>query len=410
MNLRETIQVALDTLRAHKLRSALTLLGVIVSVWTLVAVVSLVDGVNRYVGDKVAHLGSNTFQVSEFSLDQMTNQKAYTLAQKTNQPITTEEYQYIRAHAELPAIVGAGVSNSNAEVRAHGRSLDDVSIRGVTANRLPTFDFDIAAGRFLTSADEQHRASVAVLGPDIVNQLYAGLDPLGDTVNVDGHDYLIVGVATAQGNVFGQSQDNWVMIPLSTYQELYGSKDSLQIVVQARDAADIDPTTDEVRALLRGYRHLRPDQADTFGFIGAASLMSLWNRLTGEIAAVMVGVSAVFLVVGGIVIMNIMLAAVIERTREIGIRKAVGARRRDILNQFLVESAVLSTLGGAIGVGLAYAFTLLAGLVTPLPFSLPWGAVAVALVISTAVGLFFGLYPARKAAALDPIVALRSEI
>ena len=410
MHLQESIYVALDTLWSHKLRSFLTLLGIIVSIWTLVAVVSLVQGVNQYVGDKIARLGSNVVSVSQFSLEEMTDQKLFRAAQKRNKRITLTEYEYLRDHAQLASEVAASSRRTiGTNLKAGNHSMTDVTVAGVTANSIKLASFDVLAGRFLTPTDASHNNPVAFIGADLATQLYPGLDPIGQTLNVDGHNFLVVGQASVLGNVFGQSQDSFVQIPLGVYRSMYGTADSLNVQVQAPSAALMPAVTDEIRVLLRSIRHLKYQDEDTFGLIGADSLMTLWHQLTGVIAGVMVGVSFVFLVVGGIVIMNIMLAAVTERTREVGIRKALGARRADILSQFLVESAVLSSVGGGMGIALAYGFTLLAGALTPLPFSLPWLAVLLAFGISTAVGLFFGIYPAQKAAKLDPITALRAE-
>jgi len=410
MHVREAIWVALDTLWSHKLRSCLTLLGIIVSIWTLVAVVALVQGVNAYVADKIARLGSNVVSLQQFSLQDMTDQKRFREAQKRNLPITLAEFQYVRDHAMLASQVAATSSRrlgTNLKSRSH--SLQDVSVEGVTANEIDLASYTVADGRYLSPTDERHAAPVAFIGSDIADKLFPGIDPIGQTLNVDGHDFRVIGEASVQGNVFGQSQDSFVDIPLGVYRSMYGTRDTLEVDLQTPSAALIPAASDEAKLLMRSIRHIQYQDPDTFGLIGSDSLMDLWHQITGVIATVMIGVSAIFLVVGGIVVMNIMLAAVTERTREVGIRKAMGARRQDILRQFLVESAVLSSVGGIIGILLAYAFTLLAGALTPLPFSLPWVAAAVAFLISTAVGLFFGIYPASKAARLDPITALRAE-
>jgi putative ABC transport system permease protein len=409
MHLRESITIALDTLRSHKLRSFLTLLGVIISVCTLVAVVSLVGGVNQYVGDKIAHLGSNTFSVDRFSLDEMTDWDKLLEAQKHNKPIKLEDYEFLRERAHLPVDIAAQVRRNTGELKAGSRVLDDVNVQGATANLINMSTFKVAEGRFLSSTDETHHTPVAFIGADVQREIYGGGDPVDQSLLVDGHEYRVIGVADVQGNAFGHSLDNFVIIPLGTYQKVYGDTESLDVEVQCASPAMIPVTEDEMRMLMRVRRHLKFSDPETFGIIGAEAVMDLWHSITGTIAAVMVGVSSVFLVVGGIVIMNIMLAAVTERTREVGVRKALGARRGDILRQFLVESAVISTTGGVIGIIVAYLFTLAAGWLTPIPFSMPLGAVVVAVVISTAVGLFFGIYPASRAAKLDPIVALRAE-
>lgn len=410
MHLRESIAVALDTLWSHKLRSFLTLLGIIVSIWTLVAVVSLVQGVNQYVGDKIARLGSNIISVQQFSLEELTDQKLLRAAQRRNRPISLAEFEYLRDHATLATQVAASSTRfSGTTLKAANHSMTDVQVQGGTANVIQLANYNVLAGRFLSVTDENHDNNVVFIGADVANHLFPGIDPIGQTLNVDGHNFLVIGQASVQGNVFGQSQDNFVVIPLGVYRAMYGTRDSIDVDIQAPSAALIPAVSDEITILMRTVRHLKYQDQDTFGLIGADSLMTLFHQLTGVIAAVMVGVAMVFLVVGGIVIMNIMLAAVTERTREVGIRKALGARRKDILSQFLVEAAVLSLVGGGMGVALAYAFTFIAGKVTPLPFSLPWAAVALALFLSTLVGLFFGIYPAQKAAKLDPITALRAE-
>ncbi len=410
MALREAFAVALDTLWSHKLRSFLTLLGIIISIWTLVAVVSLVQGVNGYVALKIARLGSNVISIQQYSLEDMTDQKLFRVARVRNRPVSMREFDYLRAHDRLAAQVAASAGRTlNTILKAGVHSMTDVSVRGVTSNSLALASFDVRAGRFLSPTDSRHDTPVAFIGADLAHQLFPGVDPIGQSLTIDGHPFRVIGEASPLGNVFGQSQDGFVDIPLGLYRALYGTQDSLSVELQAPSPALLPALTEETRMLMRNLRHLRYQDADTFGIIGADSLMSLWRQLTGVIAAVMVGVSFVFLVVGGIVIMNIMLAAVTERTREVGIRKALGARRRDILSQFLVESAVLSSTGGVLGILLAYGFTRLAAALTPLPFSLPWLAVAAAFLISTAVGLFFGIYPAQKAARLEPIAALRAE-
>lgn len=408
MGLREAIAIALDTLRAHKLRSFLTLLGIIISVCTLVAVVALVQGVNTYVGSKIARLGSNIFTVNQFSLDEMTNPVRFNRAKQRNPVLRYSDYQFLRSAARLPLAIGAEVQTTGL-IKHNGRSLEQVTIDGETPNMLGMSAFQVAQGRFIAPTDEQHRRMVAFIGPDLVTHLFGGANPLGSDINIGGQQFEVIGVATKQGDVFGQSQDNFALIPLSTYQKIYGTGGSLDFPVQARSARLLPATMDEMQMLMRVRRHLGWNTTDDFGIIGSGALMTLWHTLTGAIAGVMVGVSAVFLVVGGIVIMNIMLAAVTERTQEVGTRKAVGARHGDILRQFLVESAVLSTIGGLIGVLIAYAFTLIAGALTPIPFSLPVGAVIAAVLISTLVGLFFGVYPANKAAKLTPIAALHAE-
>ncbi|MGH9476593.1 MAG: ABC transporter permease [Terriglobales bacterium] len=410
MPLRESIRIACETLWGHKLRSFLTLLGIIISIWTLVAVVSLVQGVNRYVGDKIAGLGSNVINVQRYSLAEMTDQSLFHQAQLTNRELSLADYQYLRDHATLAQQVGASVSRTSSTLaKAGNHSMTSITVNGMSANQIDFATWTLLAGRYLSPADLSHHRAVAFIGADLATNLFPGLDPVGQTLSVDGNNYLVIGQAAAQGNIFGRSQDSFVDIPLTVYRDTYGTQDSINIAVKASSAALLPATEDQIELLMRSFRHLKYQDPDTFGIIGAEELMALFHRITGVIAGVMVGVAMVFLVVGGIVIMNIMLAAVSERTYEIGIRKALGARRQDILSQFMVEAAVLSSLGGAIGIACAWGFTLLAAHFTPLPFSLPWLAAVAALLIATAVGLFFGIYPAAKAAKLEPIAALRAE-
>ncbi|TAN22096.1 MAG: ABC transporter permease [Acidobacteria bacterium] len=410
MPLSESIEQAWATLWGHKLRSFLTLLGIIISIWTLVAVVALVQGVNRYVGDKIAGLGSNVLNVQQYSLAEMTDRSLFRKAQLTNRRLSIADYEFLRTHVTLAAQVGAKVGRGGATLaKAGNHSMNAITVNGMTANQIDFATWKVLEGRYLTPADVQHHRSVAFIGADLAKDLYPGVDPIGQTLNIDGHNYRVIGQATAQGNIFGRSQDSFADTPITVFQDLYGTQASLNISIKARSAALLPATEDQTEVMMRAFRHLHYQDKDNFGIIGADSLMALFHKVTGVIAGVMVGVAAVFLVVGGIVIMNIMLAAVTERTYEIGIRKAMGAKRQDILKQFLVESAVLSGVGGIIGIVCAWTFCVLLTHFTPLPFALPWFAAVAALVIATAVGLFFGIYPAAKASKLEPIAALRAE-
>jgi putative ABC transport system permease protein len=288
--------------------------------------------------------------------------------------------------------------------------MDDVNVRGVTANIADMDVQEAVAGRYITDGDNEHRSNTAFVGADVVKRLFPGAQAVGKTINVDGREFEVVGVAKEVGTVFGQSQDGFIYIPVQTWLKNYGSHDqSITINVQARGPEWMERTKEEVRARMRARRHLDLKEDDNFGFLSADSIMTLWNNLTGVLASSMVGIVAVFLIIGGVVVMNVMLASVTERTREIGVRKSLGARRKDILMQFLVETSVMSAMGGIIGVAFAWIVAILVDKLTSLPMSVPIPWVIAAVTVSAAIGIFFGVYPAMKAAKLDPIEALRTE-
>jgi len=407
LHLREPVGVALETLRVNKLRSFLMLLGIILSVATLIVVVALISGVNEYIATKVANLGSNAFTVMRFPI--LTEMEEMVKATRRNKIITWEDYEALRDNLKLPKRVGAELWN-NGKVKAGTLSVEDTSIRGVTASMEEIDPKDPTDGRYITEADEKSHAMVTMIGSELAEKLFPGVDPVGHEVMIDGRPFIVVGVAKPIGSVLGQSRDNFAYIPIETYIKIYGAYQGIWINVQTIGPEWMERTQDETRVLMRARRHLKPGETDSFGIVDSATLMDLWKQLTGVIAMAMVGVVSVFLVIGGVVIMNVMLATVTERTREIGIRKALGASRSDIMLQFLIEACVMSAMGGAIGVLAAYAISGLVRATTSVPMHVPISAVIAAELISAIVGIFFGVYPARKAAMLEPIEALRTEI
>lgn len=402
----ETLRLSLDALRAHKLRSFLTLLGVILAVTTLVGVMSVVAGLNFYVADRIANLGANVFVLNRFGI--ITSEDAWVKAQK-RPLVTREEYVNLktgmRTASQLAALLG-----NNSDVRYGNDLLENVNVLGVSANYSEIRNVNVASGRFLTESDEEHRSPVCFIGADLVKKFFSNVDPIGKTIRAGTHSYEVIGVAAVIGSALGQSQDNFILIPLETYSKEWGTqRDSLVLFIQAQNAEMMSASEDEARMLLRAWRHTPWESPDTFGIIGSDSIMGLWQSLTGNIFMLAVALTSIFLVVGGIVIMNIMLASVTERTREIGLRRSLGARKMHIVLQFVTESAVLAATGGLIGIILAYALVAVVRALTSIPMRTPMNAVILSLSVSTAVGLFFGIYPAMRAAKLDPIEALRAD-
>ena len=404
----EAGRIALDSLRKNKLRSFLTLLGIILATTTLIAVTALIHGMNVYIAEKVSNMGSDGFRVVRMAFFGDFNPKKFLEMQKRNPEIKPVEYEFVKSQALLLNDIGMMVSRQ-ARVTYKGQSQEQVNIQGITDTIPAINNVQVDVGRGITYEEVRRHAPVAFIGNDIRTAFFEGADPLGKTIAVEGNPYEVVGVAQTLGSVFGNSQDNFVMIPIESYFKTYGAHTGIRLVAKAIDQPHLAEAEDEVRVLLRSYRHLTPGQDDNFSLFASDTIVSLWERLTATIAGMAVGIVSVFMVVGGVVIMNIMLAVVTERTHEIGIRKSLGARRRDILYQYLVESSVLSAAGGLAGVVLAWLVAFAVRNLTSVPMSLPWTSVIVGVGLSATVGLFFGIYPARRASMLDPIEALRVE-
>jgi putative ABC transport system permease protein len=402
----ETLRLAIDSLRAHKLRSFLTLFGVIMAVTTLVTVMSAIAGLNLYVADRVANLGANVFIVDRFGI--ITSMDEFQKAQK-RPLITFDDYERLRDTMKTAQAVAA-IDDRNVQTRSGDIKMENTDVMGATPNFADVRNINVAQGRFVTPADDEHRSEVVFIGADLAKKFFPNVDPIGKTIRAETHSYEVIGVAEAFGSAFGQSQDNYMIIPLNTYmKEWHRQSDWLGIFVQAPSAEMMQACEDEARMLMRAWRKVPYDAKDNFAILGSDSIMALWHDLTGNLAFVAMALVSVFLVVGGIVIMNIMLASVTERTREIGLRRSLGARKQHIVLQFMTESAVLAAAGGLVGIMAAYLVVYTVQALFSFPMSTPIGSVILSLGVSTAVGLFFGIYPATRAAKLDPIEALRAD-
>jgi putative ABC transport system permease protein len=402
----ETLRLALDSLRAHKLRSFLTLLGVILAVTTLVTVMSAIAGLNLYVADRVADLGANVFLVDRFGI--ITSMDEFQKAQK-RPLITFEDYTRLRESMQTAKAVAA-IEDRNVQTRSGDIKMENTDVMGASPNFSDVRNINVASGRFITPADDEHRSEVVFIGSDLASKFFPNVDPIGKTIRAETHTYEVIGVAEPFGSAFGQSQDNYMIIPLNTYtKEWHRQSDWLTIFVQSPNAEMMQACEDEARMLFRAWRKVPYSAKDNFAILASDSIMALWHELTGNLAFVAMALVSVFLVVGGIVIMNIMLASVTERTREIGLRRSLGARKKHILLQFMSESALLAAAGGVIGIVFAYVVVYTFESLLSFPMNTPIGSVILSLGVSTAVGLFFGIYPATRAAKLDPIEALRAD-
>ena len=408
MEFKEAVKLALQSLWQNKLRTVLTLLGVVIGVASVIAVVTLVNGANTYVTTKFTRYGADVFTVSRFP-PIITNSTDYERYQRRKN-ILFDDYTYVRDNCGRCVGMGA-MQSTTAKVVRGTQSVTDCSIRGYTWQMPSLQNLDIAEGRDFTQVDEDHASHVAIIGTDIRDNLFAGIDPLGQELRVDGMPYTVIGVSEKQGSTFGQSQDNWVAVPLTSFMKTYGSAKSVTIYIKAGSAGPaLEVAGDEVRVLMRSKRHDAPGTPDSFELDINNTLVGFFSEITASFGAVAGAIALISLVVGGIVIMNMMLVSVSERTREIGIRKALGARGKDVMLQFLVESGAMAMVGGGIGVIGGVAVAQVVTLVLGFPSTIAFWSVALGLVMATSTGIFFGVYPAWKAANLDPIVALRSEL
>jgi len=402
----ESVLLALASIWANKLRSLLTLLGNIVAVSSIITVVALITGVNEAVTDAiVSDLGADSFTVQRTGITQ--NEDDFE-RMRNNPLVTIRDAQAIKRFGEAIGSVMAQAQTST-RVAYRDEELESVQVQGVSEEYLDFTTFDAERGRMVTPTEISRKRPVTLVGWQIANRLFGAADPLDKQIRIAGVPFTIVGVSKKKGAAFGQSLDEFVVIPLGSYQKLFGARQSLQLMIKPRNEQLVDLAKDETRVALRIDRGLKPAEVDNFGIVASDSVLDIFQQATAGIAVLLVGIVGLSLLVGGIVIMNIMLMVVSERTREIGLRKALGAKRRDIMSQVLTESITLSIVGGIVGIGLGALFSTIISTFTPVPSAVEMWSVALGVTITALVGLVFGYYPARRAALLDPIEALRRE-
>ena len=409
----EAISIALQSLRANKLRSLLTVLGILIGVSSVIAVVAITEGLDQYMSEKVLELGTKAFRLQ--SRPDIINSHEMWLEMMKRKRLNMDDYEAVQKACTLCSEVGAQVWTGTNVKR--GRTIQkNVGVAGITENiaRIGTIR-ELVAGRHIVQQDVTQAAMVGVVGTDLVDAFFGMMEPIGKEIDIDGHPIKVIGVAEKKGAVFGESQDNFVWLPITTFQKFYGTRRSFSIQAEATSMAVFEAAQDQVRVTMRARRHLTYNKPDNFNIETGETVMELWQTMTRGIYVVTFVVTAISLLVGGIVVMNIMLVSVTERIKEIGVRKALGARRGDILRQFLVESVILSAFGGFLGVlgaaAFSYALASVLGNMMSANFSAPvrpW-AVALAIGVSSIVGLVAGIYPANSAAKLDPVEALRNE-
>ncbi len=404
----EAAKIAISSIMAHKLRSFLTLLGVIIGVAVVTAVATVIEGANVYIKEKIATLGSGVFRIQKASFSGFGNFEEFLKAFQRNPDLTMDDLYALRESVTLADQIGAQ-DGATQQIKNGNISLEAVGVQGVTPNNIFLSSVEAAQGRYISDFDEADRKPVAFLGSEVATGLFPGADPIGKEIKIGRDQYTVIGVAKGLGTVLGFSQDNFIHIPMSAFLKAYGRQRSLTFAVRVREGVEPERAQDQVRVVLRTRHKLDYSQPDDFSIVTDEVTEQLFGSITNTVAAVAFPVVGISLVIGGIVIMNIMLATVTERTREIGIRKSLGATRRDILIQFLVEASVLSGLGGIIGLLLAITIMTIVGKFAPVPVAIPVWAPVIAITVSTLVGVFFGLYPANRAARLDPITALRAD-
>jgi putative ABC transport system permease protein len=402
----ESAMIALDAIWSSKLRSFMTVLGNIVAVTSIIAVVSLIQGLNASVKKAIlSQSGADSFNVQQFPITRSDEEFDKV---RGNPRITMTDVRAVRRYSDLVSAVMLD-SSGGGRITYKDKSIDQTSVTGVTGDYVNFSSYDAERGRLMSPTEVDTARPVTVIGWGTADRLFGDIDPLEKTIQIEGVHFRVVGVSAKRGSVLGRSQDEFAVIPLGQFQMLFGARRQLSMTVKPHDVADIKAAMDEATVALRGSRRLKPKQPDNFGILTSDTILDIYHSATNGIFAVLVGVVGLSLVVGGIVIMNIMLMVVSERTREIGLRKALGARRSDIMAQMLTESVVLSIFGGVIGTISGAGIAMTIARFTPIPAAVELWSVGLGITITALVGLFFGLYPAMRAASLDPIEALRRD-
>ena len=407
LQISESFSMAIVSLWANKLRTFLTLLGIIIGVLTIIAIVSVIQGLNKYVYTKMAFYGANDFSVSKLSIIGTSFTDLRKQFKRKN--LTLNEMRLLRSRCKSCATIGAS-ADTHQVVKYRNQQLKEVNIRGVTyLDHLIGSVLELERGKQIQKEDEDHSRFVCIIGADVTEKLFPNLDPLGKWLKIGPRNFFVVGIGKKRGKILGISRDNYVRIPITTFQKIYGSRGSIDINIHTSSQEEMKKAQEEVRTILRSARHVSFNDDDDFSIRTSETFINFYKTATSSIYFAMIAISSIALLIGGIVVMNIMLVSVTERTKEIGVRMAVGARRKDILFQFLIESSVLSGIGGMMGIMFGIIVAKIVSAATSMPSSIEPLSILVAILMSNSIGLFFGIYPASKASKLNPIEALRSE-
>lgn len=403
MTFLDLVGISSAALLKHKLRSVLTLLGIVIGIISVSSITSVVSGIDRYMASLLGSMGSEGFSVGRIGMVMSEEELIKAMKRKEISPDIANTIL-----EQCPSVAHAApFVRTVAKVKSGKLSADDVFIEGTTEEAQFMTEIGLNEGRYFTSFEVQHANQVCIVGADVAGKILGGPRLVGSTIYVKGHRFTVVGSHAKMGTIFGMSRDSFVRIPYTTFQRVFGRGGDADISVRASSPETVGQAMEEVRGVMRSLRRLKPQEEDDFGIVSSAALMEMWRRLSANIFLAMLGVGSISLLVGGIGIMNIMFVSVKERTGEIGIRKAAGATRRQVMFQFLTESSLLCLIGGIVGLGVGVGAAEILAWKTQVPVAAEWWTMALSLGVAIGVGLFFGVYPAARAASLDPVDALR---